>query len=287
MISLKTINRQLKKLNKNQILMKSTLLSLTIASTVLSTAATSADNDVYIEHAPIYVERTSTPITIDGKMTETQWDKARWLPIDNLLLGEQPSKSDFTGDYKLLWDQDYLYLLARIVDDVLFDKEPEPTKAYWDDDCLEIFIDEDNSGGDHLNNFNAFAYHLALDTQVADIAPAKDGGMPAVFKEHVINRWQRSGTSASSDSEPEQQAIYWEAAIKLYSADYVHRLNEPETHRVFNQQGKKLGFMLAYCDNDGSDYRESFIGSHPIKPINGDKNLGYKTADVFGDIVLK
>ena len=44
--------------------------------------------------------------------------------------------------------------------------------------------------------------------------------------------------------------------------------------------------MLAYCDNDGSKERESFIGSANIKPVNGSKNLGYITADVFQQLLL-
>jgi hypothetical protein len=42
-----------------------------------------------------------------------------------------------------------------------------------------------------------------------------------------------------------------------------------------------FGFMLAYCDADGEGRREHFVGSQVITPINGDKDLGYKTADVF------
>ncbi len=51
-------------------------------------------------------------------------------------------------------------------------------------------------------------------------------------------------------------------------------------------EGKKLGFMLAYCDNDGSKEREHFIGSTDIRAVKGDKNLGYKTADVFQRLQL-
>lgn len=50
--------------------------------------------------------------------------------------------------------------------------------------------------------------------------------------------------------------------------------------------GKKLGFMLAYYDNDGSKEREHFIGLTDIKAVNGDKNLGYITADVFQQLLL-
>ena len=47
-----------------------------------------------------------------------------------------------------------------------------------------------------------------------------------------------------------------------------------------------MGFMLAYCDNDGSDVREHFMGDHDFPAQNGSKNLGYITADVFGKITL-
>ena len=47
------------------------------------------------------------------------------------------------------------------------------------------------------------------------------------------------------------------------------------------------GFMLAYCDNDGSKEREHFIGSVEIAPKNGDKNRGYIDASVFGKLWLK
>jgi hypothetical protein len=44
--------------------------------------------------------------------------------------------------------------------------------------------------------------------------------------------------------------------------------------------------MLAYCDNDGSKEREHFIGSHKISAVNGNKNLGYIDASVFGELNL-
>ena len=35
----------------------------------------------------------------------------------------------------------FLYLLVEITDDVLFDQHANPLHLYWDDDCIEIFID--------------------------------------------------------------------------------------------------------------------------------------------------
>ena len=44
------------------------------------------------------------------------------------------NKNDFSGRFKLLWDEHYLYLMAEITDDILFDQHADPLKLYWDDD---------------------------------------------------------------------------------------------------------------------------------------------------------
>jgi hypothetical protein len=76
--------------------------------------------------------------------------------------------------------------------------------------------------------------------------------------------------------------IHWEAAVRVFDDSYQHgKDNSPVTLK----EGMTLGFMLAYCDADGGD-REHFLGSHEITPVNGDKNLGYKDASVFGKVKL-
>ncbi|WOH37258.1 CBM9 family sugar-binding protein [Thalassotalea fonticola] len=226
----------------------------------------------------IAVNKAEVAIDIDGKATEQVWNNAQWLPIDKHIVGEYPSSDDFSGRYKLLWDEDYLYLMAEINDDVLFDQYANPTEKYWDDDSLEVFIDEDASGGMHRFSFNAFAYHVALDNQSADIGPNKADGSSnfILLNDHVKSQWRRDANSPYS--------ITWELAIKLYDDSFTLK----GTHMpVKLTKGKVIGFMLAYCDNDGSSEREHFIGSHDIKPKDGDKNLGYIDAGVFGKIKLQ
>jgi len=226
---------------------------------------------------PNVVKYAHTPIIIDGK-PDSLWSRASWRAIDQLILGIQPSAADFSGRYKLLWREDKLYLLAEIIDDVLFDKTADPTKLYWDDDCLEVFIDQDASGGEHQFNHNAFAYHVALDNQVADFNTSKQA---QTFNQHVHSQWQRDNENP--------EITYWELAINIFPDSYNDTLSANDKQQVLAVNltaGDIIGFMLAYCDNDGSAERESFVGSHNINPINGDKNLGYKTADVFGKIKL-
>lgn len=215
---------------------------------------------------------TNTKIQIDG-IAESAWDQADWHDIPYLIQGERPSAADFSGRYKVLWDHQYLYVQAEIVDDILIDKIADPLDRYWDDDALEIFIDSDGSGGNHQFNHTAMAYHIALDNQAIDIAENKT---PRDFNDHLVSKWQRSSTAPHK--------VIWEVAIKLYPNDFTDSKPLPPMPLKAEQ---KLGFMLAYCDNDGSDIREHFVGSHDIKAVNGDKNRGWIDASVFGQYTLK
>jgi len=235
---------------------------------------------------------------IDGLGNEVSWQLAKWQPIDHLILGTQPSKDDFSGRFKIMWDEEQLYLLVEITDDILFDQHANPLYHYWDDDCLEVFIDEDASGGNHQFNFNAFAYHIALDNQVVDIGEKKTNGSDNVvlLNDHVTSQWRRSEKSPNT--------VVWELAVRVFDdsfnmqevmKDTMQRpiplslytaMQTKKSQPVKLAEGKTLGFMLAYCDNDGSKEREHFMSSTDIKPINGNKNLGYITADVFSALTL-
>ena len=222
--------------------------------------------------------QTTESINIDGYAQEKVWSNLRWHSIAQPIIGALPSKSDFSGRYKVAWNQQQIYLLVEIVDDVLFDGHPQPLQAYWDDDCLEIFIDEDASGGNHQFNFNAFAYHIALDNQVVDLGLESEGTSSSaiLLNEHIRNRWQRHPS--------ESEKIIWELAISVFDDKFKPgQKNTP----VKLSNNKQLGFMIAYCDNDGSRHRENFIGSIDIQAVNGDKNRGYIDADVFDKLILK
>jgi len=226
------------------------------------------------------VFKTNELMVIDGIASEKIWYQLEWNPINQPIIGPLPDAKDFSGRYKLTWDQNFIYILVEIVDDKLFDGHPIPTDFYWDDDCLEIFIDEDASGGNHQFNFNAFAYHLGLDNQVVDIGEKDRFGNVQflVLNDHAINRWRRSRTEPSK--------ILWEVALAVYDDQFQSPASGKTNQPVQLKSGKELGLMIAYCDNDGSSTRESFIGSIDIQAVNGDKNRGYIDADVFGQIKL-
>jgi hypothetical protein len=212
--------------------------------------------------------KASDALTIDGVADEAIWEQARWQDLTRRWLGPEYSAEDFQGRYKVVWTEDKIYVLGEFVDDILIDTHRDPLVQYWDDDCWEIFLDEDFSGGEHQFNHNAFAYHMSLDNQAIDIGSDKK---PRNYSHHVESRWKQNGNK-----------IVWELAIDIYTDAYED--DSDSNVPVKLSAGKVMGLMVAYCDNDGSELRENFIGSEVV--LSGPKDRGYIDAGLFGKLVL-
>lgn len=211
--------------------------------------------------------RTDAPIQIDGRANETAWQQAEWYSISERWLGEPFTDEDFSGRFKLSWDEEYLYLLAEITDDSLY-FEHEGTERYWDNDILEVFVDEDGSGGEHTYNYNAFAYHIDKNYDVFDIDTDSSAYL---YNDHVNVKRTKSGNTYT-----------WETAIRIYDDTYQRGTDNTQVQLA---AGKQMGFALAWCDNDTSTARENFIGSEVVE--GDDKNRGWIDAGIFGSLLLQ
>jgi hypothetical protein len=224
-----------------------------LALALQTTAGAAGDASHADDRSTYMAPRAATAPVIDGVADDA---------------GPEYAASDFSGRFKVVWAGDKLYLLAEIVDDILIDAHRDPLVQYWDDDCLEIFLDEDFSGGDHQYNHNAFAYHLSLDNRAIDIGTdrkARD------YSHHVTSHWRQHGDK-----------VVWELAIDVYPDTYADAA--ADNRPVSLTAGKTLGLMVAYCDNDGSELRENFIGSESVP--SGPKDRGWIDAGLFGALVL-
>jgi len=218
--------------------------------------------------AVIEVPYTVNAPNLDGKATESFWNLIDWNPLDQNWIGGPYDHQDFNGRYKLAWNEQGLYLLVEITDDILYDRTADPLKLWWNDDCVEVFVDEDNSGGLHQYSHNAFAYHVALDGNVVDLAPDK---APTLYNDHVRSKHHTVDNLTT-----------WELALTIFDDSYTDGI---ANKAVKLKSKKKMGFALAYCDNDESAERENFIGS--VFVPGEDKNQGWINADIFGTLVLK
>jgi hypothetical protein len=241
---------------------------------VLSTFSMAFIFPIYADdnHAPnrlnYYAPHAEIAPKVDGVANESVWKLARWKKLDQRWLGPEFSNEDFQGRYKVVWTKSKLYLMAEIIDDILIDTHRDPLTQYWDDDCLEIFLDENFSGGDHQYNHNAFAYHMSLDNQAIDIGTNKKAQN---YSHHVESKWKQHGNT-----------LIWELSIDIYTDDYNDSGTDNKTVELF--AGKVMGLMVAYCDNDGSELRENFIGSESA--VGGAPDRGWIDAGMFGKLVL-
>jgi hypothetical protein len=248
--------------------LKPTVSLVTVLLIAFSTAVNGAENHD-ADRSEYRAPKANTSISIDGVADEDIWQSAPWQELNHRWLGPEYTSDDFEGRYKVAWSDDKLYILAVITDDVLEDRHRDPLVQYWDDDCLEIFIDEDFSGGNHQFNHNAFAYHMSLDNQAIDIGTDKQARN---YSHHVESRWKQQGNK-----------IIWELAIDIYNDQYID--DSKDNKPITLSPGKIMGLMVAYCDNDGSELRENFIGSEAV--THGATDRGWIDAGIFGSLILE
>lgn len=208
--------------------------------------------------------KANTAPVIDGEIDDA-WTHADWMEMSVAWTGFEnltrpSSDADFKGKYKAVWTEDHLYLLLDITDDVI-----HTNGAYYQIDTVEVFIDEDQSGGSHAQNHSAFAYHVNYSTKVTDLGGEIDG--------HVTAQVKTEGTRH-----------IWEMKIEIYADHNGYNRTEQAAARVALQAGKIMGFTPSYIDNDGNGRREHFMSS--VDTEGHQRNRGYSDAGSFGSIEL-
>ena len=215
---------------------------------------------------------TTTLPVIDGIGNDTCWNKAEWAPIDQVWIGPALDASDFTGKFKVMWTEDRLYVLVRITDDLLQLQDPgtqDVCSNIYNYDCVEIFIDENNSREtNYSGTFKAIAYHMDT-TGHCCYAMGNSGWVS--LDDHLRYKMQRVDT----------HTFDYEYEIKIYNDTYAIGGNNTPV-KLTND--KLMGWSIAYNDNDGGSIRQSMVGS--IYITGNDKNVSYFNSSVFGELKL-
>lgn len=219
---------------------------------------------------------------IDGETNDACWDQAEWYPIDNVWIpwGGEMDPEDFSGRFKVSWSSvaDRIYFLVEITDDVLVDDYAYPMPQYHNWDIVEIFFDEDASGGDHTLNQNAFAYHITAGNENTEFE-AMD--LAAGWK--AMNYSSHLECVIKTDNEGR---YIWEISMVVYNNKFKPSLKINPTVQLV--AGKVSGLSIAYCDNDNPDenpkIRDNFIGTIAVPKANF--NDHWQNADWFGRLKL-
>lgn len=97
------------------------------------------------EKPKVAIPRVQRPIRIDGSLDE--WDLTQPLKLESpehRELGEISGLRDLLGRFFFAWDQDFLYVAAKIYDDSLVVKKMG--EKIWLDDIVELYFDPENDG---------------------------------------------------------------------------------------------------------------------------------------------
>jgi hypothetical protein len=125
--------------------------------------------------------KTNEALTIDGKADETAWDKAPWS--DDYIDIEGVVTPTYKTRMKMLWDADYLYLMAEMEEPHVWATLKERDTVIFYNNDFEIFIDPD--GDTH----NYYEYEMNAHNTLWDLfltKPYRNGGK-------VIDSWDIQG----------------------------------------------------------------------------------------------
>jgi hypothetical protein len=260
-----------------------------------------------VQDDPVLVIDAPIPPIVDGKKNDSCWQDATWQSIAQVWIpyGAKVDSSDYSGRYKVVWSSttNLLYFLVEVTDNVFIDGFiPNKTAEVFNYDIIEVFIDENKSGGLHVfdakdstsielgtNAENAFSYHIyapfpkegVVTTEhfAGDIAGTSWSDIRRInYASHIPEfALCRTGTKA-----------VWEFSLIVYNDTYNDTISNNDAARSQLKAGKVMGLTLAYCDNDYPEkepkVRDKFFGSVWVPAAA--YNDHWKNADYFGTMKL-
>ncbi|MFC1635358.1 sugar-binding protein [Planctomycetota bacterium] len=153
---------------------------------------------------PASIRKVSRPVVIDGR-AEGLWSEARQYKIGNVIYMPASSDTDLSANYKAMWDEKNLYVLVNVTDDSL--KNDSESDLWYQDDCVEVFIDADNSKSNEYGE-NDGQYHFDWDRTNPAMDRFQNGRTDGVefamvttekgYRTEIKFPWSTLGTSLSA-----------------------------------------------------------------------------------------
>lgn len=120
--------------------------------------------------------RTSMPLTIDGRLDESDWRAAPWTEaFVDIQDGTRPQPRQLTRA-KMLWDDKGFYVAAELEEADLWATLKERDSVIFRDNDFEIFLDPD---GDTHTYYELEVNALGTEWDLMLVRPYRDGG-PAI-----------------------------------------------------------------------------------------------------------
>lgn len=165
-----------------------------------------------IEYAPKHYicKRAEGPLILDGRIDKPFWDQADWTEDFVDIEGDLRPKPTKQTRVKMLWDDEYFYFAAELIEDQIWATLTERDSVIFYDKDFEIFIDPDGDTHQYYE-FEINALNTVWDLFL--VKPYRDGG-PAV------NAWDINGlkTAVHIDGElnrPDAENRKWSVEVAM------------------------------------------------------------------------
>lgn len=154
--------------------------------------------------------RSGAPLQIDGRLDEAAWAEASWTTDFIDIEGADHPTPRFRTRAKMLWDDEYFYVAARLEEPDLWATLTKRDTVIFLDNDFEVFIDPD---GDTHNYYELEVNALETEWDLLLLKPYRDGGPP-------VDAWDIQGvqTAVQTDgtlNEPEDRDQGWTVEIAL------------------------------------------------------------------------
>jgi hypothetical protein len=127
--------------------------------------------------------RASQPPKIDGRLDDAAWQQAPWSDEFVDIEGDAKPKPRFGTRAKMLWDDDYFYVGARLEEPHVWGTLTEHDAIIFHDNDFEVFIDPDGDNHEYYE-FEINALNTTWDLLLT--RPYRDKG-------RAVNSWEIPG----------------------------------------------------------------------------------------------
>jgi predicted metalloprotease with PDZ domain len=171
-------------------------------------------------------QRAETPIQVDGRLDDEAWKAAPWTDSFVDIEGSGRPRPRFATTAKMVWNDEYLYVGARLEDPHVWGTLTARDSVIFNDNDFEVFIDPNGDNHEYyeleINALNT-VWDLLLKK------PYRDGGP-------VVNEWNISGLKTAVHvegtlSDPKDNDKFWSVELAIpwkALAEFAHRPAPPK-----------------------------------------------------------
>ncbi|MGB0588548.1 MAG: carbohydrate-binding family 9-like protein [Myxococcota bacterium] len=218
----------------------------------------------------LVVYRASEAPTIDGKLGEADWRKARPTKALGTPDGRSLGPRHLT-QFRAMWDDSFLYIAASCRDDDIYNDKTGRDATLWEQDVVEVYLDPGKDGKDYIE---------------IQVSPAEQL-FDAVFATHRNPKWQEAAKALDikgmvakvevdgslnqrADAEADRR---WTMEMKIPWAELPGVTGPPADgavwaanfYRIDVKSPKRAGFMGAWSPAGGDFHNTKGFGSFLFK----------------------